>query len=99
MTIMDQTTKAGTQAESTTIQVLKLLAAFGLMAALMYYMYTYPYPDGQPPSLWSFALFWLRELVMMFFVVIVVAVSVVGWIIKVILQRIRRHDETRHTGR
>jgi hypothetical protein len=65
------------------------------MGALMYYSYTDPYPSGKPPGLVSFAMFWLREIVILLFAAIVLVVLVVGSAVKWI-RCIGRADRAGH---
>ena len=71
------------------------IGALCIMGALMNYSYTHPYPSGKPPGLVSFAMFWLREIVILLFAVIVLVMLVVGSAVKWI-RRIDRADKAGH---
>lgn len=66
------------------LQLTILFGALGILVALMYYSYIYPYPDGMPPDVWSFTFFWLREILILAFVVVVFAIIIGGWLLRLI---------------
>lgn len=53
---------------------LTLLAVLVLLC-LMVGSYYYPYPSGKPPDLLSFAMFWLREGLILVFLVVCLSVA------------------------
>jgi glycerol-3-phosphate acyltransferase PlsY len=48
---------------------LALLVVLGLMVASVYY----PYPDGKPIGVWNLVMFWLREILLIAFLLFVLA--------------------------
>ena len=56
-------------------QLTMFFGAIGVLVALICYSYTYDYPSGNPPDLWSFAAFWLRELLILFVAVLMFVIA------------------------
>lgn len=69
-------------------QTAAILGCVGVMLALMYYTYTYSYTNGEPSNFWSFAGFWLRELLFLAFLFIVGLVLTAGWLVR-LMRRLR----------
>ncbi|MEO6279034.1 hypothetical protein [Roseateles sp.] len=66
-------------------EAIAFIASMLVLCGLMYYTYTYPYPSGHPPSLGSFAAFWLRELVILLCALVVALIIAIGWVRRVLL--------------
>ena len=70
------------------VQIILLVGLLGVMVILMYYSFTYPYPSGKPPSVASFVLFWLRELIFLAFAAVALVCGIAAWLVQLI-RRIR----------
>jgi len=71
-------------------QVAALLGSLAVMAGLMYYSWTYPFPNG-PLSVGEFIMLWFRELIIFMFAALVAFICLVGWCIRLI-QHVRAGD-------
>ncbi len=67
-------------------EALAFFVSLLILCALTYYTYTYPYPSGRPPSWGSFALFWLREIVILLPALLVALIIAAGWARRVLQQ-------------
>jgi hypothetical protein len=73
------------QSESPALELAKFVGALALLALLMWWSYTYPYPSGKPPSLWSMLAFWGREALIFVFGLVLLLVMLVAWAWKVLV--------------
>jgi hypothetical protein len=55
-----------------------------VMVALMAVSYFYPYPSGKRPDLWSLAMLWGREALIVAAALVLLVVLVVGAIVKAV---------------
>jgi len=81
MKMQDHVKKTNTQ-KPLAAQVLICLGGLCVMGALMYYSFTYPYPNEKPLGLLSFVMFCLREIAMLLFAVVVLILIVAGWAVQ-----------------
>jgi hypothetical protein len=62
------------------LQLLVFVGSLSVLVGVLYYSYAFPYPSGKPPDLWSFAAFWLREILLLSFAVTVLLFLWAAWL-------------------
>jgi len=67
---------------SPALQAWLVLGALAIMVGLIYYTYTYPYPNGKPPDNLSFVLFWAREILILVAAALFILVMLVAWCVR-----------------
>lgn len=61
-----------------------LAGAIAVLAGVMYYTWTYPFPDGKQPEFWGFVAFFAREIIAMIIAAMTVLLVVVVWCVTLV---------------